>query len=215
MQVEARAREIAGGAPFCIESSSGIVSQFWDMTILNMRIRQRTAFNSDYHGQLVVQRNGELERYHWSYRWSEFHGNGNVFSNDRCLRAFNSSNEIERRKPERATPYAVTKSVGHISGFGRLLDHQTLGWIWFLSLPVLAFFAILLAAKSRIPILLVSVCILEAGLLVAFLATYQGPFRFAILSVPGRMFAAIGLSTAAAMGIRAAVRFFRMRKATP
>lgn len=92
------ARTMANGAPYCLESRRRELSKPWDMTVLNMRIRPSGPFNLEYHAQLVVNRDGTLERYHWSHRYGAFHGNGKVFDTSQCLRKFGSDEKIERRK---------------------------------------------------------------------------------------------------------------------
>lgn len=100
LQAQASARLMANGSPYCVESRLHALSTPWDMTILNMRIRPSSPFNTTFHAQLIINRDGRFERYHWSHRSGVFNGNGRAFDESFCLRKFGTSADIERRKAE-------------------------------------------------------------------------------------------------------------------
>jgi len=154
--VEARAREVAAGAPYCQESGMRKLSHSWDMTILNMRQLRRFNFNTEFAGQLVVNRNGALERYHWSHRHQDFHGNGRVYSESICLKEFGSDTETEQRRDVDVKLAYTPREFRNPRG-SRVFSSQSAILAFFAYGPVLVIFAAhLMANKRRLPSIVVS-----------------------------------------------------------
>jgi hypothetical protein len=169
MVVEQTAREVAAGAPYCQENEGRKLSNALDMTVLNMRRLKDFGFNTEFHGQLVVDRNGMLERYHWSHRAQDFHGNGRVFSQSICLREFNGNAEAELRQSENVKLTYTPREFRSPRGYARTTWMRVRDLSLYLSLfcaPALGFFLLhLFANPRRLRALFVSTVILEAGIL--------------------------------------------------
>ena len=180
--VEARAREVAAGAPYCQESGMRKLSNFWDMTILNMRRLRQSDFTTEYASQLVVNRNGALERYHWSHRSQDFYGNGRVYSESICLREFHSNTEAERRRDADVKPAYTPREFRTPRGAeGFSLQSAILALVAYG--PVFVIFAAhLLADRQRLPSLVVSTLVVEGVVLLMTLplgkdASYTASLR--------------------------------------
>ena len=63
---------LAQGKPYCIQSGNTLVTEIWDLTVLNLRARSGPNVYLNYHALLVVREDGTNQFYNWSYHRGQF-----------------------------------------------------------------------------------------------------------------------------------------------
>lgn len=70
--VQYAAKMLTQGKPYCIQSGNTVVTDIWDLTILNLRARSSSNTYLNYHALLVIGEKSVNQFYNWSYDRGQF-----------------------------------------------------------------------------------------------------------------------------------------------